>query len=309
MIELAHINNLSQLYKIVVGEAQDEQVQSALHSLGISLPVQPVGKGFFATTFLDVNGNVLRISRSATDKFIDDMIDSSEYIPILSSEIIRIGDDGDKCYLSLTYRPNLESLPDVSIHFNIDDVIECPESFERMMSKEKLDLLVTHFEDSEHNVDYNATNPRMGDIIDTMFGFVAIPGRSSAYAENLRKYLQNGNVTTQEILNLHRQHFGFICENIITKAMFVGLLQFCKAVINAECRHLLTEILDAILFFEERIGFFPYDCKHDNLGVYEGKIVIRDYYYLRDAYDEIDSDVTRKFLQYKEQATTPEMRM
>ncbi len=150
----------------------------------------------------------------------------------------------------------------------------------------------------------------MGDILDSMLGYSVIPDILSAYIRELHTCLMKDG-KTNDILDLHHKHFEFLYKNIKNKQMFeyagiegnvfyvknmlIGLLQFCKAANNPTLRPMLTKILDGLITPEDVVGLFPYDCKHDNLGVYDGKVIMRDAYYVRDAYSELEEIMEEKW--------------
>ncbi len=265
-------------------------VQEALSNMGIVFPVEKVGIGNYATVYKDSARNIARFSASKTDIFIDRMIADSGYgAQIFSTDTLVLNDfHTGICYISFTLREDVANLQSAKCAFDVDDILYAPTEFLEMFPDGIHNDLAVYYEESggKHR------NPELGNMLDHLFGFRLRPESLSNFFRSLHSYLQNDAVKTTGILALHNKHFAFLYSKNANRFsantdLWIGLLQLCKAATNSEFRPILTSIIAGLIAFEDIVGFFPYDCQHKNLGIHNGRVVMRDYYYIGEVYKNL----------------------
>ncbi len=304
---MIHIPDITHGYEFV-DKSNELFIREELESLGAVYPLEYLESGNFAQAFRDANDNILRVSSVPEDYFTDKIIVDKNYIPLMAHELFIFGDGSktENACGSVTLRQDLPEISEDEMYFDTESLQNTLQFFDDVLTQKAIERIVTFFEKEDC-----FTNVDVGNVFDAVLGHEMCPEIASAFTHELRQCLKS-KFTIKDVVNIHRKHFGFLYDHInesgdlcyegpeCSSAIhdirhhFIGIMQFIDVLNNDDLREMLLQIVDAYIDFEEVTGFFPYDVCHSNLGLWNGNIVIRDYYYLPYAYPELQKEIIAK---------------
>lgn len=275
---------------------------SDLKDMGVLFPVVNVGSGLSATCYKDSKGNILRITKNYLDCYLDKRMQKNGF-PVLESNLFLCSKSGGKAF-GVTYRENIECLTSIKVKIKIDEELNdylCHRTNDMLINKVIADKISHIYVEDIANY-----------LIDNIEPVYLI----NFLCDLKKMFRENKNINS--LISVHKKYFSDFVKLIdfndrnygrgrIESDKFLGgssykiyhhfsgFIALSSIIGIPESEKRFLDILDGILDFYEKTKMFPYDCKSENLGFYKNNVMVRDYYFVTNVYQDLYFNLVSDF--------------
>ncbi len=231
----------------------------------VAYPLKNVGTGGYATCFQDANGLIIRVSYSNRDKYTDMLSPYSSALPN-----VHASREGEEFHITIR-----DDISDIPVEMNNRQQI--PDSDIRALypvTSNIADFGITYFEVIEQCLGARDFH----DVGEFTQKFIRIHTEyTEATLRKEQKRLFDEYNHPRYVIVKVKNHHQLQQEEMWTPYRMCAYLQLCYLMENGHKGNIIP-ILNLFVQYYRDFGCYPQDFRADNIGVKNGKLVIRDAY-------------------------------